>query len=57
MVKTERNKSIQARVSKEEYAQIEKMADCFGLSISNYVRLVVLTGDIKINEKSSTSEN
>jgi uncharacterized protein (DUF1778 family) len=51
MAGTARNKTIQARVSEEEYAFIEERADFFGLTISNYVRLVVLNANIEVNVK------
>lgn len=44
----QRGKTIQTRVSEEEYSLVEKKADTLGLSISNYLRMVALHSTINI---------
>lgn len=49
----QREKTIQTRVSDEEYSIIEEKANFLGLSISNYLRLVALHARIDISIKPS----
>lgn len=44
----QRIKTIQTRVYEEEYNLIEKRANTLGLSISDYLRLVVLATKVKV---------
>lgn len=46
--KSIRDKTIQTRVSEEEYRIIEEKANYLGLTISNYLRLVALHTKIDI---------
>lgn len=45
----QREKTIQTRVTDEEYKAIEDKADFLGLSISNYLRLIALHARIDIS--------
>lgn len=47
----ERNKTAQARLTDEEFEFVEERAKKFGISISNYVRLVLLNANIEVNVK------
>lgn len=45
---TQRDKTIQTRVTEEEYQIIEEKANFLGLTTSNYLRLVCLHAKIDI---------
>ena len=45
----QREKTIQTRVSDEEYSIIEEKANFLGLSVSNYLRLIALHARIDIS--------
>lgn len=44
----QRGKSIQTRVTDEEYAYVENKAESLGLSITNYLRFVALHAKIEV---------
>lgn len=46
---TQREKTVQCRVSDEEYEVIEKKAEALGLTVSNYLRMVCLHARIDIS--------
>lgn len=52
-----RDKSIQIRVSEDEYKAIEEKAYELGLSVSNYLRMVAMHCkiDIFLNKESSNN--
>lgn len=51
---TTRLKTVQCRLSEEEFKDIEKKAEQLGLSVSSYLRMICLKAEVKIylnNEK------
>lgn len=45
----QREKTIQTRVTDEEYKVVEEKANFLGLSVSNYLRLVALHANINVS--------
>lgn len=46
--KAQREKTLQMRVTDEEYKKIEEKSNSLGLSISNYMRMVCIHAKIDI---------